>query len=1035
MQIFNKITALLFSTKAAGLYLLIFAAAIGVATFIENDFGTSAAQKLIFKARWFELLLALFGMCIAFNIYRFRMIQQKKWGTFTFHASILIILLGSAFTRYFGYEGMMHIREGDRSNIILSSDNHLELTANINGLNYQVTDPVLFASLGRNHYKRSYIFGSTPVDLELLEFVPNPAEALKDDPNGIPYLKLVIAGNQGREEYALAYNRPRNIHGVWYQFGDSTKEADVFFDYRNDSLWLRSSVALTQMVMATQTLDSIDAGVQVPLKLRSLYSSSKANFVVSEWNPKAAEDIVSTQRKMESSSSGALKLRLIADQISKEFYISGSNGVEGTQRKVIIGNHIFELSYGARKIELPFFIQLRDFIMDRYPGTNSASSYASEITLQDPVNSVERDFRIYMNNILDYGGHRFFQSSYDQDEAGTYLSVNKDALGTWVSYLGYILLTLGMILSLFDPNSRFRYLSDRIQSLRSNRNIVVTLLLSSSIATSSLKAAQHENIPLPVIDRAHADLFGALVVQDLNGRMKPMNTLTREVLRKLLRNDTYQNMNSDQVFLSMSAYPGIWNRIPLIAQGKHEKTRQILSATNDRLSYIDFFDEDGQYLLRDALMEANNKKPVDRGVFEKEIIKMDEKLNILNMVFSGTLLKLFPVDGHPNHHWEAPSGVHHQRVDSGAISFPDRFFATYTEQIQAAVQNGQWNELNALIQELTGYQIRLGGTIVPSSNQLKAEHLLNDLNVFSRLGKFYGLMGLIFLSMLFLTIFKPQWSSMRYTTWMLWLMVLGFAFQTFGLALRWYVSGRAPWSNGYESMIYIAWTTVLAGLLFSRKSLGGLTATTMLSAIVLMVAGMSWLDPEITPLVPVLKSYWLTIHVSLEAGSYGFLVLGALIGALNLLLMIFATETNKARMNRIIDEMSCTSEMTILGGLIMLSTGTYLGGVWANESWGRYWGWDAKETWALVSILVYSFILHMRLIPGLKGRFAYNTATLFGFASVMMTYFGVNYYLSGLHSYAAGDPVPIPTFVYYIFFGLVAISLIAYWKNRKLHII
>lgn len=236
-------------------------------------------------------------------------------------------------------------------------------------------------------------------------------------------------------------------------------------------------------------------------------------------------------------------------------------------------------------------------------------------------------------------------------------------------------------------------------------------------------------------------------------------------------------------------------------------------------------------------------------------------------------------------------------------------------------------------------------------------------------------------------------------------------------------------------MIYIAWTTVLAGLLFSRKSLGGLTATTMLSAIVLMVAGMSWLDPEITPLVPVLKSYWLTIHVSLEAGSYGFLVLGALIGALNLLLMIFATETNKARMNRIIDEMSCTSEMTILGGLIMLSTGTYLGGVWANESWGRYWGWDAKETWALVSILVYSFILHMRLIPGLKGRFAYNTATLFGFASVMMTYFGVNYYLSGLHSYAAGDPVPIPTFVYYIFFGLVAISLIAYWKNRKLHII
>jgi len=264
------------------------------------------------------------------------------------------------------------------------------------------------------------------------------------------------------------------------------------------------------------------------------------------------------------------------------------------------------------------------------------------------------------------------------------------------------------------------------------------------------------------------------------------------------------------------------------------------------------------------------------------------------------------------------------------------------------------------------------------------------------------------------------------------LLVACFRLHTAGLGIRWYVSGRAPWSNGYESMIYIGWTTLLAGLIFGRKSMGGLTATSILAATILMVASLSYLDPEITPLVPVLRSYWLTIHVSMEAGSYGFLMLGAIIGVLNLILISLRNSNNTVRVMRTIKEMSWISEMTLIGGLFMVSIGTYLGGVWANESWGRYWGWDAKETWALVTILVYSFILHMRFIPGLRGFYAFNVASLFGFATVMMTYFGVNYYLSGLHSYAAGDPVPIPTFVYYTVGSLLTLSLIAYWRWRAM---
>jgi cytochrome c-type biogenesis protein CcsB len=347
------------------------------------------------------------------------------------------------------------------------------------------------------------------------------------------------------------------------------------------------------------------------------------------------------------------------------------------------------------------------------------------------------------------------------------------------------------------------------------------------------------------------------------------------------------------------------------------------------------------------------------------------------------------------------------------------------------VQSKNWQAANALVDELYQHQQNTAAEILPSSAKIKYEILLNKMHVFSRVGRYYALVGLVTLLMFFVLVFNPKMSSKWPLKITVGLLGLCFLAHTVGLGLRWYVSGRAPWSNGYESMIYIAWTTMLAGLLFTRRSLGGLAATSILASTILMVAGLSWLDPEITPLVPVLKSYWLTIHVSLEAGSYGFLMLGAIIGVLNLILMIFANPSNQERIRGTIKEMSYISEMTLIGGLFMISIGTYLGGVWANESWGRYWGWDAKETWALVTILVYAFILHMRFIPGLRSLYAFNVATLVGLASVMMTYFGVNYYLSGLHSYAAGDPAPIPPFVFYTVASLILISVLAYWKNLR----
>lgn len=210
-----------------------------------------------------------------------------------------------------------------------------------------------------------------------------------------------------------------------------------------------------------------------------------------------------------------------------------------------------------------------------------------------------------------------------------------------------------------------------------------------------------------------------------------------------------------------------------------------------------------------------------------------------------------------------------------------------------------------------------------------------------------------------------------------------------------------------------------------------MAAANLLTSVLLLIAMISSLNPEITPLVPVLKSYWMQIHVSIITGSYAFLMLGAIIGVLNLLLLGILTKSNRDSIIQNVRQLTIMSELILIIGVFMLSVGTYLGGVWANESWGRYWGWDAKETWALVSILVYAFILHMRFIPGLKGVYAFNVSTLFGLASIVMTYYGVNYFLSGLHSYAAGEPEQIPQEVFISVAAVVVLSLWALYRYKQ----
>jgi len=946
-----------------------------------------------------------------------------------FHMAVLIIILGAGLTRYLGFEGVMHIREGSTANTFLSADTHLKFEINKEGTTYEFTEPVLFASLGNNNFEESYLVGGDAIAVRVSDFIPNPKQEIKTATNGQPLLKLVVSGVGGREEYFVRQGETRSINGLIYNFKESPISNAINLRYKNDSLQFSTPRQLLQTVMATQQKDTIEPSTQLqPLRLRALYSDGVNNFVFSEFHPAAEVQITSEDPKVKNESVVALVMDVTVNGNTKTVKVYGNKGLPGNPTRLQFDDLAMSIAYGAKAVEVPFGIKLNEFILEKYPGTNSASSYASEVTLIHPSENVEMDYRIYMNNILNYDGYRFFQSSFDRDEKGTYLSVNSDFWGTLVSYIGYFFLTLGMIWTLFSKKTRFYQVRQKIKKLRAKSGTFIILV---TLFITGIGIAQEPNYKKNAVSEQFAKEFSSVVVQDFKGRMKPVHTLSREILRKISRNESFDDLTADQVLLSMFVNKADWYDVKLIKLGKHKDVQKLLGMNGAYASYKDFFTEKGDYKMRDEVRRVYSMDQKDRGVYAKELLKIDERLNILSMAFSGSLLKIIPNPNNPNNTWEGYSG-HSANDGHNHSTVASNFFNAFGTALKQATVTTDYNHVGHLLDELKTYQFEKGGAIMPSESKIKTEIRLNNWNVFSRLAGWYMLLALGLLFFLFISVFKPNWKLKTPYRILFGLVLLGFVLHTFGLGMRWYVSGRAPWSNGYESMIYIAWTSTLAGLLFTRKSFGGLAATMVLAGTILFVSMLSFLDPEITPLVPVLKSYWLTIHVSLEAGSYGFLMLGAIIGLINLILMMFISEKNKTRVKQIVQEMSYISELTLIGGLFMVSVGTYLGGVWANESWGRYWGWDAKETWALVTILVYAFILHMRFIPKLRGLFAFNVTTLFGLATVIMTYYGVNYYLSGLHSYATGDPVPIPNWVYVAVVALIVVSGIAYFRKRKI---
>ena len=913
-----KLLNFLFSFKATLLLLAILAIGAGVATFIENDFGTSSARVLVYNNTWYEIVLVLTTINLSGIIYKFKMWNNLP--RFLFHFSFVVILLGAIITRYVGYEGIMQIPQGTTTNQMISLEPYLQVT-------------------------------------------------VKDG-------EKVVAYKEWQKEFTSLLPELNNF--------------SYKVDFDNNNL---------------------------------IIDYKRFQF-----------------EKKEQAKMGLLTVDVTLNGKKETIRLPGLSGQLGVPRDLVFDKYTVTLEYGSKFIDLPFAIRLNEFQLERYPGSMAPSSYASEVTVIKDDKTY--DYRIFMNRTLNEGNFLFFQSSYFPDETGTVLSVNNDP-GKWPTYFGYFLLTLGLFLNFFDKKSRFRKLTKFV----ANKNLAMFILTLALLSTQNLKANESNNTTSPQevddittrVDylnkfkdesKVTADKFGHLVVQSSGGRMKPLATLNREIVQKLSGKSSFMGMDANQIVLGMITRPDIWKDVKIIKINTPKLKKFLGVAESEKyISFSEAFGEKNEYLLTKESEKALLTKPIERGTYEKDIIKVDEKLNIIYSVFNGSLLNIFP------------KVYDEQSVDDNFKWYsPIEAMQEFSGQNQAAIgsvvrglfnstMDFDWNSANNYIDMIALYQDKVGTDIKPTASKINAEIVFNKLDIFFNLTLAYVLLGFVMVVLAFVVIFKPEFKPAKTTKIILAILSILFAIQTFGMGYRWYLSGHAPWSDIYETLIYISWSAIFAGVIFFRNSLLALGAATIIAGIFMFTAHLTDVDPQITSLVPVLKSYWLTIHVSILTASYGFFGLSAILGFLTLIMFIF--RKNRPHLDDIIKHISAINEISLIIGLACITIGNFLGGVWANESWGRYWGWDPKETWAYVSIVVYALVLHLRFVKSLNTPYVLATASLLAFSSIMMTYLGVNFYLSGMHSYATGDPVPIPMWAYLTVATAFAAIILAY-KNRDL---
>ncbi|GAB2499644.1 cytochrome c biogenesis protein CcsA [Algoriphagus taiwanensis] len=1004
---------------------------MGVATFIENDYGTLVARNLVYEAWWFELCMGWLAVNFLSHVNKYRLLSKEKFAVGLFHLAFVLIILGAGVTRYFSREGVIHIREGQAQNTFYSAENYLQIR-DLSGNFYQTPQEFI---------PKMFEVEEFPVVLEGDTFFFKSEEYIKGanigyGPGEDTLLEVSLLQNGNRQDFTLKKGQTLQLGELLLSTAQNPEAQIQLFP--SDTTWLiQASFDLQLMEMATQNMGAQDSAQTAPLKLRTLYQWDEGALVVRSIQENV-QKILSPEpdEKLAKNLLDGVKISILNDSkqvIQSGYFLKVNRNPEWVDFE--FQGKTYQFTYGPKAQTLPFSLHLNDFQLERYPGSTSPSSYASEVMILDG----EEDpwpFRIFMNNVLDYRGYRFYQSSYDSDERGTVLSINQDRPGTYLTYLGYFLLSLGMVWTLFAKGSRFQSLLNKLGKL--NGTYVVLFLLLCLQAS----AYAQEEPKIHLIPEEQASAYGRLIVQDLDGRMKPLNTLAHEILRKIHgksrlkidQSDSEIELSPEQFLLAAQLDPETWTKIPILkidAQKSFEIFEILGKSPSSFISFADLVGAEGAYLLSAQVEEANQLKPSQRTEGHNELLKVDERFNIFYGVLIGDFLKIYPNRLDDNQTWFTGQQFNEGFEEEDGV-FVKNIGPMYLQALLEGLESGDWTQANETLSYIDLYQRKAGEEVYPDQILIDAELVYTRINLGNRLFGVFWILGLVMLILGIIQLFKEGKlleKLIKTGTWLAWIGWLTF---TFHLALRWFIAKHPPWSDGFEMLVFVAWGVLLFGLVFSSKSKFTIPLALLFSGTLLFVSFLDWLNPEITNLMPVLNSYWLKIHVAIIVSGYAPLALSAIIGLLCLFFLIFKPKNPQSTWWKAQKELIAVNELSMTIGLFLLTIGTFLGGVWANESWGRYWAWDPKETWALISVVVYAIVLHLRLVPATRSALVFDLTSLWAFSSILMTSFGVNYYLSGLHSYAKGDPVPVPTWVFWTLGILLIVSVLGFWKFQKL---
>lgn len=1072
----RQLKNILFSTKTMTVLLLLYAISMAVATFVENDYDTPTAKALIYDAKWFELLMLWLIVIFIANIKTYKLTEKRKLPVLAFHLAFVLMFIGGGITRYISFEGQMPIAEGETTHEIISDKTYflLDISDKNQTLRYDKV-PYQMSYFNaketkwpfKRTYEQSYQFNDKIVTLKTLDYIPLAKDSIHPTASGKKMLALVTMGEGGRENHYIADGDIKKIGGLMFSFNNPIQGTvqlmedageiviNAPFDGQYMSMQGQQMGAVTDSALLAQQSGKIEANVPFNLNYRALYSIHNESFIIPK--PAFTGEIVyykgDKTNMMDKNLLSVVQLELSSGNEKDTVMIKGGSGITGFSKKIHLNGLDIAMGFGSKIIQTPFSLRCDKFTLERYPGSTNPSSYESRITVIDK--GKETQHHIYMNNVMDYNGYRFFQASYFPDETGTILSVNKDWWGTNITYMGYFLLFFGMFITLFWKGTHFWNLNRQLKGIHKRAAILLPFLwmgfaanaqdLSSENASQT--AGKNEQVEDAnahhKIDVAHANRFGYLMVQDFQGRIKPMNTHVLELLRKIHKKDYFrkadgEKMSAEQWFLSMQTEPMGWVNEPLIKVGAKAGEALLKELKVNSEGYTKYSDllnmQTGKYALEQQYNTAFSKRKADQSNYDKEVINVTERFNIFNNIVYGYYTKVIPVKNDAAetwHSWVYTSASNQMEIDSTAIDI----IGAYLTAVKEGIKSNEWKMADEKLEEITAYQHQWGKNVVLSDRKIKLEVLYNKANLFLWLMIAYSILGIALVMLAFAEVLTHAENKLGKTfhfatKLLIGIMIIALIIQLITLGVRWYLSGHAPWSNGYEAIVFISAVGVFSGLLLYKNRNAFIPASGALVAMIMMgfAHGGSMLDPQITPLEPVLKSYWLMVHVGIITSSYGFFGLSAVIAGITLI-MYCLQPSQKIKSS--IRELTIVNEMAAEIGVFALTVGTFLGGMWANESWGRYWSWDPKETWAFISVIFYAVILHFRIVPGLRDKWIFNVASMWMIWTVIFTYFGVNYYLSGLHSYAAGDPMPIPYWIPLSAAAMLMLSIVSYLGKKK----